>query len=251
MNDSARWPWPRLIAHRGGGRLAPENTLAAFRVGQAHGFRMMEYDVQLSADDVPILLHDEDIRRTSSGRGMAHRLDLAQLRRHDFGAWHGAAFADEPIPTLAEVAAFCQAHGLAGNIEIKPASGLEAHTGRIVAGEAARLWSQTALPPLLSSFSASALEAAARAAPQLPRALLVQGDVPPDWRERVQRLGAIGLNVHHSRLDEKRVRRITASGHTLVAWTVNDHARAQALLDWGCHAIVTDMLDSINPQTLN
>ena len=58
------WPLPLWIAHRGAGRLAPENTLAAFRTGAAHGFRAFECDVKLSADGVPFLLHDATLERS-------------------------------------------------------------------------------------------------------------------------------------------------------------------------------------------
>ena len=63
------WPYPRWIAHRGAGKLAPENTLAAFRLGASHGYRMAECDAKLSADGVVFLLHDDTLNRTSNGQG--------------------------------------------------------------------------------------------------------------------------------------------------------------------------------------
>nr|MDQ2734898.1 glycerophosphodiester phosphodiesterase [Pseudomonadota bacterium] len=82
------WPYPRWIAHRGAGKLAPENTLAAFRVGASHGYRAFECDVKLSEDGVPFLLHDATLQRTTSGRGVAARLPWSELSRLDAGAWH-------------------------------------------------------------------------------------------------------------------------------------------------------------------
>jgi glycerophosphoryl diester phosphodiesterase len=168
------WPYPALIAHRGAGKIAPENTLAAMRVGAQNGFRMMEYDVKLSRDAVPVLLHDDDLDRTSNGQGMASRLTLAELSALDFGAWHSSAYAGEPIPTLSSIAAFTLANQVHSNIEIKPTTGDEAETGRRVALAAQALWAQASLPPLLSSFSEVALEAAQLAVPTLPRALLMK-----------------------------------------------------------------------------
>ena len=69
--NSENWPYPRWIAHRGAGKLAPENTLAAFKLGASHGYRMFECDVKLSSDGVPFLLHDSTLERTTSGKGMA------------------------------------------------------------------------------------------------------------------------------------------------------------------------------------
>lgn len=241
------WKWPRLIAHRGGGTLAPENTLAAFRLGHTHGYSMMEYDVKLSQDNVPILLHDDTIQRTSNGKGSAAKLSIIDLLEYDFGSWHSAAYAGEPIPTLHAIAAYTIANGLHSNIEIKPAAGTDAETGHGVARAAQRLWNAAALPPLLSSFSEAALAAAQRTAPELPRALLIEGPVPRDWQARVDRLGCIGLNLDHKHVSEALVRDVTAAGYTLAVWTVNDPARVWQLLQWGCHAVVTDMIATINP----
>src|SRR6478736_5846185 len=96
VGAQAVWPYPRWIAHRGAGKLAPENTLAAFRLGAQHGFRMFECDVKLSADGVPFLLHDTTLDRTTSGHGSAAALPWGELARLDAGAWHGRLHAGEP-----------------------------------------------------------------------------------------------------------------------------------------------------------
>ena len=85
MKTLAPWPYPRWIAHRGAGRLAPENTLAALRLGAAHGYRMFECDVKLSADDVPFLMHDATLERTTSGRGIGGDLRWSALSQLDAG----------------------------------------------------------------------------------------------------------------------------------------------------------------------
>src|SRR5690606_33557813 len=89
------WPYPALIAHRGAGRHAPENTLAAFRLGAHHGFMMMEYDVKLSRDGVALLLHDDTLDRTSNTQGNAADHTWAELAAVDAGSWHSAEYAGE------------------------------------------------------------------------------------------------------------------------------------------------------------
>ncbi|WP_322995245.1 glycerophosphodiester phosphodiesterase [Castellaniella sp.] len=241
------WPWPAFIAHRGGGSLAPENTLAAMRTGVAHGYRMAEYDVKLSLDEVAFLLHDDRIDRTSNGLGLASQLGWSALSQFDFGSWHGADFAGEPAPSLLSIARYTQAHGMHSNIELKPTTGHDAKTGQAVAQAAARLWAEATLPPLLSSFSETALESARTAAPELPRALLIEGPVPADWRTRQIGLGCIGLHIDTQYADQTLVREILDQGATLAIWTVNDADRARELLGWGCQAIFTDALDLILP----
>ena len=133
------WPYPTWIAHRGAGKLAPENTLAAFKLGASHGYRMFECDVKLSADGVPFLLHDSTLERTTSGKGTAGDQQWETLSQLDAGSWHEihglSSFAGEPLPTFANIAQFCLKNGYFLNIEIKPTPGQEAETGRVVADD--------------------------------------------------------------------------------------------------------------------
>src|SRR3954465_9155458 len=97
------WPYPKILAHRGGGKLAPENTLAAMRCGLAHGFHAVEFDVMLSRDGVPVLMHDPDLGRTVQGAGRISDFSVRELTAMDAGAWFGAEFAGERIPLYRDV----------------------------------------------------------------------------------------------------------------------------------------------------
>ncbi|MGN6667681.1 MAG: glycerophosphodiester phosphodiesterase [Trinickia sp.] len=246
----SRWPYPRIVAHRGGGSLAPENTLAAIDTGAGLGLQMIEFDAKLSQDDVVFLLHDDTVDRTSNGHGAAARKTYAELAALDAGNWFDARFAGERMPTLAQVHARCVAHTLAANIEIKPCPGREVATGWLVAQEAARLWSSTDVPPLLSSFSFDALTAARDAQPHLPRGLLF-GAVPADWRVQADALSCISLHADHRKLDARLVGDIKAAGLYVLAYTVNDPARARTLAQWGVDCICTDRIDLIGANFLS
>ena len=240
------WPYARRVAHRGAGKLAPENTLAAMRLGASFGYRMFEFDVKLSADGVAVLLHDATLERTTSGRGPLSDLELAALVRLDAGGWHSATYAGEPIPTLEAVARFVLAGDLQANIEIKPSPGAESRTGDVVAREAARLWAGRDVPPLLSSFSEEALEAAARAVPQLPRALLLH-ELPADWLARCRRLGCVGVDLNHRELSRTLIAQAHAARLKVLCYTVNDPQRAALLESWGLDVLITDAVDEIAP----
>jgi glycerophosphoryl diester phosphodiesterase len=244
--DFDRWPYPAVCAHRGAGRLAPENTLAAFRVGASHGQSMFEFDVKLSADGKPFLLHDATLDRTTSGRGAAGSAALAELAQLDAGSWHGPAWAGEPVPTFANVAAWLRANGLLANVEIKPSPGREVETGAQVAIAAAYAWRDAAVPPLLSSFSPEALAAAQRAVPMLPRALLFDA-LPDDWPERLRALGCVALDANHLTLSEAIVARARQGRFRVLAYTVNDPERAALLRRWGVDCVITDAVDAIRP----
>ena len=167
----APWQYPQMCAHRGAGKHAPENTLVAIRFGASYGYRMMEFDVKLSADNVLFLLHDDTIDRTSNGTGAAATMPWGALSQLDAGSWHSHAFAGEPMPTVENVISFCQANGIAMNVEIKPCPGREVETGAAL-GKLVQSHCATMQPlPLISSFSEDALAAARDVAPGLPRAL--------------------------------------------------------------------------------
>lgn len=244
---SHRWPYPSIAAHRGGGALAPENTLEAIDTGARLGHQMIEFDARCGVDDIVFLLHDDQVERTTNGSGDASTLPWHRLQTLDAGSWFDARFAGARIPTLADVADRCLALGLHANVEIKPGPGLERHTGQVVAREVLRYWKGSPAAPLLSSFSYEALAAAAEVAPQLPRGMLC-GSWSDPWREQTQALSCVSLHIRHTELTQARVAEVKAAGLCLLAYTVNDPARAATLLEWGVDTICTDRIDLIGPR---
>ena len=246
------WPYPRILAHRGGGTLAPENTFAGLRCGIEAGFRAIEFDVMLARDGVPVVMHDPHLGRTVKGGGSVFEHDAADLAAMDAGSWFGAAYAGEPVPLFAEFAGFCREHGIWMNIEIKPAPGFEATTGTVVAQLAAAMFKDEiaagdpARTPLLSSFSEVALAHAQAAAPQLPRALLTSA-LGDDWQARARAVGAAAIHTNHLHLMREQARAVRDAGFGLFCYTVNDPGRARELLDWGVDAFCTDRIDLIHP----
>nr|WP_311527547.1 glycerophosphodiester phosphodiesterase [uncultured Ralstonia sp.] len=239
------WPYPRAIAHRGAGKLAPENTLAAFRHGASFGYHMFEFDVKLSGDGVAVLLHDATLDRTTNGTGRLDALTLGQIAQLDAGSWHSPAYAGEPVPTLAAIARYLRANNFLANIEIKPVPGAEWRTGAAVALDARVLWAGADVPPLLSSFSEEALAAAREAAPELPRALLLD-KLPADWLDRLRALDCVALDANHRELTPEIIDEAHAAGFRVCCYTVNDLDRAQLLWGAGLDGLITDWVDRIS-----
>ncbi|HHK9160907.1 TPA: glycerophosphoryl diester phosphodiesterase [Escherichia coli] len=214
----SNWPYPRIVAHRGGGKLAPENTLAAIDVGAKYGHKMIEFDAKLSKDGEIFLLHDDNLERTSNGWGVAGELNWQDLLRVDAGSWYSKAFKGEPLPLLSQVAERCREHGMMANIEIKPTTGTGPLTGKMVA----------------------------LAAPELPRGLLLD-EWRDDWRELTARLGCVSIHLNHKLLDKMRVMQLKDAGLRILVYTVNKPQRAAELLRWGVDCICTDAIDVIGP----
>ena len=251
---SQAWPYPKWVAHRGAGKLAPENTLAAFRLGASHGYRMFECDVKLSADGVPFLMHDADLARTTNARNrlgdgasaIGGQHPWATLSQLDAGGWHSRAYAGEPLPLLDNIAEYILANEFFLNIEIKPTPGTDRRTGEVVATEAARLWRDAAHLPLLTSFNTDALLGAYGAAPHLPRGLLLD-KMEANWLESALQLDCVAIICNYALWDQATVREAKSAGFRTLSYTVNDEWAAQRLIDLGTDGIITDRVDVFAP----
>lgn len=246
MSTLPDWPYPRWIAHRGAGKLAPENTLSAFRLGAEHGYRMYECDAKLSADGVVFLMHDATLERTTNGRGVGGEQPWTALSRLDAGSWHSRRYAGETLPTLEALARHCLAQGHALNIEIKPTPGTDRATGLAVAREAATLWQGQAVPPLLTSFRPEALAAAREVAPHLPRGLLLE-HLRDGWLQEAQALGCVAVVCNYALWTAAHVQAVHDAGLRALSYTVNDDWVAQHLWALGTDAIITDRVDFFSP----
>ncbi len=240
------WPYPQLAAHRGAGKLAPENTLTAIRLGASFGYRMVEFDVKLSADNVLFLMHDPTLERTTSGRGRAAGATWAQLSQLDAGSWHSPGFSGEPLPTYSNVLQYCRKNGIAVNAEIKSCPGREFETGAAVALETRVVWGEGVPSPLLSSFSDDALAGARRAVPSLPRALLMN-EIADDWLARCRALECVAIDVNWKALTADFVAAAHAADLAVVCYTCNDAKAVAQLVKMGVNTIITDEIGTILP----
>ena len=231
---------PPVIGHRGAAACAPENTLAGFRKAKELDCRWVEFDVRLTADDQLILLHDEKLERTTNGRGKAALLPLAEIRRYDAGCRFGPSFRGERVPTLADAVVLLGELGVGANVELKAVRGREAETGAMAAALLRRVWPPQLPAPLISSFSPNALAAAQACAPRIGRGILFHS-VPKNWRLLAERLGCVTIHAYHRNLDPALVAEIRESGYPLLAYTVNDPARAYTLFCWGVTSVFSDV----------
>jgi glycerophosphoryl diester phosphodiesterase len=235
------WPYPRIFAHRGGGKLAPENTLASIHMGQSLGFRAHEFDVKLSKDKVSLLLHDTTLERTTNGKGRAADFTFAELEKLDAGDWFSEAFLGERLPSFERAVKLLRTKDTMANVEIKPTPGFERETGLQVAAEAEKFWAGAPAQPILSSFSFEAMMAAKESAPSLRRGWLADEIKDEDWA-RLKTLGAVSMHTNHKKLRVEDVRRLKGEGYRVMVYTVNEVETAERLFDLGIDGIFTDSL---------
>lgn len=233
---------PTIIGHRGARTNAPENTLAGLRCAHAEGATWVEFDVKLTRDGIPILIHDETLERTTDGRGAVRDLTLDEIVRVDAGcpAVFGDRFRGERIPTLEASLALLRDLGMGFNLEVKPCPGLEGETSRAALAVVARVWPADAAVPVISSFKRASLEAARLAAPDLPRGYLAER-LEGDWLAQARSLGCATLHPGFRDLTRDQVETAHAAGLPVLVWTVNDPARAVELRGWGVDSLITDV----------
>jgi glycerophosphoryl diester phosphodiesterase len=231
---------PSVIGHRGAAGCAPENTLAGLRKAKELNCRWVEFDVRLTADGQLILLHDERLDRTTDGWGNAILLPLAEIRRYKVGGQFAAFLSREQVPTLTEAVMTLGEIGVGANIELKASRGREAETGVAAASLLSRIWPPHLPAPLISSFSLKALAAARARAPMIARGILFHS-MPKNWRSLAERLDCVTIHADHRRLNPALVAEIRESGYPVLAYTVNDPARAHTLFGWGVTSVFSDV----------
>lgn len=229
---------PVIFAHRGASAYAPENTLAAFELAHAQGAAAIEFDVKLSADDRPVILHDRTVDRTTDGSGRVANLTLAALRELDAGSWLSADFRGEKIPTLDEVFETI-GRKLFMNVELTNyASPFDALVPTVAAAVRKHGLQERIL---FSSFFPHNLMRMARLLPEVPRGQLVLPRSAGWWQRIWGRL--IPVRTEHYFADDvtrKLVTDVHARGRRLYAWTVNAPDQLRRLKDLGVDGVFSD-----------
>ncbi len=230
---------PPIIAHRGASAHAPENTLAAFIKAKHLGLKWVEFDVMLSSEGEAVVIHDDDLERTTDGQGQVASYPYSYLKTLDAGRWFDSAFVEQRIPLLRDVLHLLHNLHLAGNLEIKPLPG---HEHATVERVFETLKKNSAYLPsilLITSFSPIVLRMVRKISSSATLGVLYD-EWYPDWQALCIEVQAVSVNLNQRVLTKARVKEIKENGYLLLAYTVNDIDRAQELLDWGVDAIFSD-----------
>jgi glycerophosphoryl diester phosphodiesterase len=235
----------RLIAHRGASAYAPENTFAAFERARQLGAQALECDVVLSSDGEPFIFHDNNLKRTSNGKGEIGLVNSDYLKTLNAGSWFSSRFSSEKIPLLKEVLTWAVNHDMSLNIEIKPFAATIDETVISVLSHINQYWPYSKGLPLVSSFEKKALMLCRSLSPELPLSLLVD-DWDPACLSIAKDLDCYSINMNYKVLNHKRINVIKEAGFKLFAYTVNKKGMAVKLLDCGVDALFTDYPDLLS-----
>lgn len=237
---------PTVVGHRGCAGHAPENTLGGFARAAELGCDWVEFDVQISRDGVPVLVHDANLKRTT-GEDMPVRFLVARrIGELDAGSWFGRKWRDERVPTLAQALDTCAVLGLTPNIEIKDDCGALRRLARAVAAVVAERWRAGRDAPLVSSFSLRALYWSRLAAPDQPLALLMWRRAVRFWGLHARLLRCRAVHVDAALATERLIARAHKRGLKVGVYTINDAALAAELRARGVDYIFSDRPDEIS-----
>ncbi|MDX1902391.1 MAG: glycerophosphodiester phosphodiesterase family protein [Gammaproteobacteria bacterium] len=231
---------PPIIAHRGASHLAPENTLAAFRMAHVSGARWVEFDVMMAACGELIVFHDRTLERTTFATGDVSDFAYEYLSTLDAGSWFDPIFRDEKIPRLTEVLNLLSHYKMAANIEIKASQGNDVEIAHKIFQVVNAWQSRHPIPLFFSSFSVLALETMRQISSEVSLALLLDQwcDEGP---ETLERLNCHYLSLRQEDITSETLQSVKLTQKKILAWTVNEPARAAQLFDWGVHAVFTDV----------
>ncbi len=234
-----------IIAHRGASAYGPENTMAAFEGAVELKADMIELDVSLSKDGVPVVIHDAELKRTTDGEGLASDYTLKELKKLDAGAWFGSSFGGQRIPALEQVLEF-SAGKIALNIEIKT----EAVSDKMEGGmeeKCLRLVRNYGMLEhvLFSSFNYRAVSRIKEMDPAVPAALVYER-----WQSGLKlpsrliaEYHADAFNCSYRQLTDKRLFDLTSNDIPVFVYTVDQPARMEELIKKGVNGIFTNKPD--------
>jgi len=234
---------PRVIAHRGLSSLAPENTYAAIELAAKKGVKWIEIDINISADGIPYLHHDDKLNRCTNGNGYLIKASSNDLDKLDAGSWFSDAYKGEPLMRFEKLFELVEEYNLGVNIEIKPTIGWELPTTQIICEYIKSNWPAKA-PIIISSFSKLSLRYARKFMPHHNLGFLVVA-IPDNWKAMINELNCQTFHCGWEFLNAENIQAIHDSGYPILTYTVDDTTIAKSL-----YSLNVDTLFSNRPVAL-
>jgi glycerophosphoryl diester phosphodiesterase len=227
---------PMIIAHRGARGMAPENTLAAFRLGLSQGCEGIELDVHLTADEEIVVCHDLTLDRTTNGKGLIVEKSLSEIKTYDAGSWFGDDFKGETIPTLDEVFDLVP-DTIMINVEVK-----YSYECRMENKLVEFLRRRNRLNHVIvSSFDHKCVRRIKQMEPEVKIGLLYQSNLlDPTAYAHSFDVEVYSLHPYFQMLDIEDVRKATENGIYVYPYTANEEKDLLQLSDFGVSGIITD-----------
>lgn len=239
-----------LIGHRGLAGHAPENTLIGIETAIELGLNWVEFDIQLTKDHELIIIHDDWVDRTTSGKGLVYNLFYEEIAKLDAGSWYAPQFAGTPVPSLRNILPNLLKSNITYNFELKlPDNPSLAYTQALTECMTTFLnmqWPTNKALPLVSSFEWDILLKIREKIPDLPIGFLCQ-HITPEISRLAAKTKNCSVNCDYRNLSNQDITRMNQFEIPLLAYTVNDLDIANQLLNQGVYGVFTDSLTATRP----
>lgn len=230
----------KIIAHRGASKYAPENTMSAFKLAYEMDADGIELDVQLTKDLVPVIIHDESVKRTTGVKRYINDLTIKEVKQLDAGKWFSQKFREEQIPTLEEVLEWIAPTGMLLNIELKnninPYEGMEDIIIKLVN----KYDMQEKV--IYSSFNHYSLKEIIKLAPHADVAILYGEKLYKPWKY-IEFVGAKSAHPNYKNVTDETIAGFKKHGVEVRPYTVNNSAKMSYFFKNEIDAIITDVPD--------
>lgn len=230
----------KIFAHRGASRLAPENTMAAFEIADVLESEGMETDVHLTKDDIPVLIHDEKVNRTTNGVGYIKDYPFNELRQLDAGSWFSKAFRDTPILSLEEFLKWSKSKSFSINLELKNNKIDYKNLEFIVYEMIVHFGLQERI--ILSTFNSESIKRMRHMNSELGVAFLTSKR-NRNLVKNVRDLGANALHIKYRLLKSRLMQEAQHENMSVRVYTVNKKPPMFRCFKAHCSGIITDVPD--------
>ena len=240
----------KIIAHRGGSNLAPENTMAAFQNALKLGVDMIEIDIEQTIDSYVVVIHDTKVDRTTNGKGKVDSLTYSYIKTLDAGSWYDSRFKGEKISTLEEVLQAINGKATV-LIEIKSGDelypGIEKRTVEAIQRFNAHSWT------IVQSFNKKTVERVKILDTKIITYYLLGRNFKSYYhslqaknkKNEIQEFLYDGIAVHYSLLTAASVDSVKQMGLGVFTWTVDEEDDMTKMIEYGVDGIITDSPDKL------
>jgi glycerophosphoryl diester phosphodiesterase len=243
--------FPLIIGHRGASAVAPENTMGAFRKAIEVGADGIEFDVRLSRDGVPVVIHDETLQRTGLRSDYVSCLSAEELQQVNVGKWFGnrrnsTEYLNETVPTLRQLLDYSSSVNAVLYLELKCRREEASQVASITCDFLANY--QIAEQVIIECFDLPVIQEVKRLAPHLKTAALFQPRIsrPHLWSssrsliDEAHAVGADEIALHHKLADDRTIESARSAGMKVVVWTVDNPAWVARAKKLGIDALITN-----------
>ena len=238
---------PKIISHRGANNLAPENTKSSIKKASLLGASFVEIDIKISKDEIPILLHDDTIDRTTNGSGLCCDYNYEDLVKLDAGSWFNKKFKNEKVLTLDECLDLLSELNMGVNIELKPNKNKEKNNVIKIRNLLNKKKFKNEY--FFSSFDYYSIDIISKEMPLIPRGLLVENNINnknfslESILDLLKRYNCFSIGFEKNLINKELVQFFKNQGYAITVFTINDKQFAKEIFSWGVDSIFTDELN--------